>query len=838
MKQRINWTNPAAWVALVGLALWAFVFVATVSQVNQPFPGFRIGYCLTISDFNEPRWTGLKAGLQAGDAIRAVDGVPVHAGREVIAHSRQVALGTPVRYDVVREGKPLQISAPTQRFGVADFLLSFGIFFAVGLVMLFIGVAAALAKPNNPAARANLVLSTGMALHFVFSNDYDLAQLFHPGLYFAAVVLYASGALAMAFNFPDASTWARRWPWTQTIPWITGGLLLALVVGAFATQGASPEGEALAAAVFLWPTIVLGLSGAIFVRRLWRTSVPDHRLQLLTLLWGMAVGFLPVMLVDKLPRMLTGHPPLPIVTNLAYAFWIAYPLALAYAIVKHKLFDIELIIKRTTVYATLTAFLVGGYFGAAAFIRAIANLLLGAGQASDWENVLATGIIVVAFVPVRTWVTREVDRRFFRTAYDFRQVVARIGEAAEVTLDLDEFGRQFMGEIAEALKPRWMYLLMMLPQGDVLVPMGPDAFWGPVPEPELKVPFDDPVLKRSIEDREMYIPKTGMTGLISPLALLGPHYPVPLQVGDEVVGLLILGPKLSDQDYSGEDRQLLGAIRGQLASAIKRGTLLTDKLFKDRVEQELKRAREVQEAMLPRSVPAIAGFEFAASSKPCYEASGDYYDFVELPDGRLGVAVADVAGKGIAAAMATAMAKSGLYNQTQTDPEVIPVLSALNRLLHNVSKHAAAKSFTTCLYALLDPEARHLTYACAGHFPPVYYDADAGRVIEFPAAGGFPLGVREKSKYVAKEVHLRPGDVLVFFTDGVTEAQAPDKPSDPFVEPAEMFETDRLSALVYEHRHQSAHEIHDAIAAAVDTFVEGGPQTDDITLVVLKVLAA
>ncbi|MNS41592.1 Phosphoserine phosphatase RsbU [compost metagenome] len=840
MNQRINWTSPAAWVAIVGLALWAVVLVATVSQVNQPFPGFRVGYCRTVSDFNEPRWTGIRAGLRSADAIIAVDGRPVESGRAIIAHSRAVAVGTPVRYDIVREGKPQTLTVPTQVFGLGDFLLSFGVFFAVGLVMLFIGAAAALAKPNNPAARANLVLSTGMALTFVFSNDYDLAQLFHPALYFAAVLLYASGALAMAFTFPDASTWARRWPWTRALPSATGGILLAGVLGAFITQGQTPDAEALAASVFLWPTVVLVISGATFARRLWRTRVPDHRLQLLAILWGMAVAYLPVMILDKAPRLLAGQVPPPLLTNLAYAFWIAYPLALAYAIVKHRAFDIELIIKRTTVYASLTAFLVGGYFASAAFIRAVANALLGAGHASDWENVLATGIIVAAFGPVRALVTREVDRRFFRTDYDFRQVVATVSETAEGTLEIDELKRRFADEVELALRPRYMYILSKTAEGngDLLTPQGDSAMRGATPEPFLKVPFDDPVLQRSIEEREMYVPKTGMTGLISQLALLGPHYPVPLQVGDEVVGLLILGPKLSDQEYTSDDRQLLGAIRGTLASAIKRATLLEDKLFKDRMEQELKRAREVQEAMLPRSLPAVSGFEFAASSLPCYEASGDYYDFVELPDGRWGVAVADVAGKGIAAAMATAMAKSGLYSQSQVDPEVIPVLTALNRLLHNVSKHAAAKSFTTCLYALLDPTGKRLTYSCAGHFPPIYYDSAADKVIEFPAAGGFPLGVREKSKYVAQEIQLHPGDVLVFFTDGVTEAQAPERPSDATVEPGEMFETDRLQALVAAHRHRSAHEIHQAIQEAVETFVEGGPQTDDITLVVLKVLSA
>jgi sigma-B regulation protein RsbU (phosphoserine phosphatase) len=241
--------------------------------------------------------------------------------------------------------------------------------------------------------------------------------------------------------------------------------------------------------------------------------------------------------------------------------------------------------------------------------------------------------------------------------------------------------------------------------------------------------------------------------------------------------------------------------------------------------------------MLPRSLPAVPGYEFAASSVPCYEASGDYYDFVELTGGRLGVAVADVAGKGIAAALATAMMKSGLYNQTQTDPEVLPTLQALNRLLHNVTRHSAAKSFTTCAYAVLDPAARKLTYACAGHFPPMHWSARAKRVLEYPMTGGFPLGVRDKARYLAQDLALAPGDVVVFFTDGVTEAQAPhDLPRNGPIEPDEQFESDRLAAVVAANAHRSAAEIHDAVVAAVDAWVAGGPQTDDVTLVVIKVV--
>ncbi|MFP5501054.1 MAG: PP2C family protein-serine/threonine phosphatase, partial [Candidatus Sericytochromatia bacterium] len=530
-----------------------------------------------------------------------------------------------------------------------------------------------------------------------------------------------------------------------------------------------------------------------------------------------------------------GQAPPPLVTSLSYFFRIFFPLALAYAIIRHRLFDIQIIIKKTTIYAALTAFLVGGYFATAAAIRTLANALLGAGAASDWENVVATAVIAVAFMPVRTAVTNAVDKLFFRTKYDFREVVARITGMAQASLDISGMKREFLEAVGEALHPRYVYILSMVPQGDVLQTVGSVAVWGDAPVPELKVFVDDPLLQREGRDREVqYVPGTGLTGMLSPLAALGPHYRVPLKVGEEVVGLVILGPKRSDEEYSAEDRQLLAATRLPLATALKTAALVDDKLFKDRMDQELKRAREVQEAMLPRDLPAVPGYEFAASSVACLEASGDYYDFLPLPDGRLGLAVADVAGKGIAAALATAMAKSGLYNQTQTDPEVLPVMTALNRLIHSVSKHAASKSFTTMIYAVLDPASRRLKFSCAGHFPPHHYDASAGAITEFPLAGGFPLGVRDKSKYVEREITLAPGDVVVLYTDGVTEAQAPDQPV-PGFEPGECFESERLSEVILANKHRSADEIHQAIKEAVEAHVAGGPQTDDITIVVIKV---
>ena len=826
---------------LVGVLTWAVLVAASLAEIGRMEPGFRVTAFANVSINNEPHLPGMRAGLQAGDAVTAVDGRPVRSGPDVLAAVRGVKPGTAVRYAVTRGGKPLAepIAVPAQRLGPLDFLMSFGVRFAVALAMMLIGAVAAFMKPENLAARANLWLCVGMGVFLAMDIDFEQTYLVPPLLYYGTAMLYAGAALAMALHFPETPPWlVGRWA-AQAMPWGVSGLLMLPILGAFAAYGATAQADAIAQLLVLgWPTLALLIGLGIFVTRLRASDNPRVRAQLQVLLLGIAAAYLPMALFGNIPLLVTGQAPPPVVWVVTQALFVVFPLAVAYAILRHGLFDIAIIIKRTSVYAMLTFFLIGGYFATAGTLRWLAGLL-GLSQASDWENAIATAVIAVAFVPVRTGITRLVDRLFHRTSYDFRAVVNRVTAKAQSTLDLDEMKQQFMTVIDEALHPRFMYVLTIDAEGRTLSASGPASVWGDAPDVALTIFADDPLLERAARETEMeYVPVTGLTGLLSPLAALGNHYRVPLQVGEDVVGLVVLGPKRSDEDYSAEDRELLAATRLPLATAIKTATLVEDKLYKDRVEQDLRRAREVQEAMLPRGVPTLAGYGFAASSVPCYEASGDYFDFLPLPDGRLGMTVADVAGKGIAAALATAMIKSGLYNQTQTDPEVIPVLTALNRLLHHATRTSSAKSFTTCAYAVLDPAARQLTYACAGHFPPLHYSARAGRFLEYAATGGFPLGVRDHARYLAQPLALGPGDVVVLYSDGVTEAQAPDHlPRGGPIEPGEQFESERLSAVVQANAGGSAQEIHDAVLAALAAFVADGPQTDDVTLVVIKVLA-
>jgi hypothetical protein len=299
-----------------------------------------------------------------------------------------------VAYAVRREGKALAapVVVPVQRLGPLDWLMSFGVRFFVALAMMLIGAVAAFMRADNLAARANLWLCVGMGVFLALDIDFEATWLAPPLVYYGSALLFAAAALAMALNFPETPTWLQRRPRLQALPYAVSALLTLPILAAFAAWGRSAEADAVAQAVVLaWPNLALLLGLGLFTTRLRRADNPRSRAQLQVLLLGIGVAYLPMALFGNIPLLVTGHAPPPVVWVVTQALFVVFPLAVAYAIVRHGLFDITVIVKRTTVYAALTAFLVGGYFATAGAIRQLAGLL-GLSAASDWENALATAI--------------------------------------------------------------------------------------------------------------------------------------------------------------------------------------------------------------------------------------------------------------------------------------------------------------------------------------------------------------------------------------------------------------------------------------------------------------
>lgn len=277
--------------------------------------------------------------------------------------------------------------------------------------------------------------------------------------------------------------------------------------------------------------------------------------------------------------------------------------------------------------------------------------------------------------------------------------------------------------------------------------------------------------------------------------------------------------ELPNEDELGD----LAASFNEMAEAVKKGR--EEAIARERLESELETARKIQERLLPHIMPEVPGFEIAGTSLPSQQVGGDYFDFLDMGEGHLGIAIADVSGKGIPAALLMANLQASLHAQVIRPGEVGEVTARINDLLVDSTD---ANMFATFFYGTLDRSVSAFTSTNAGHNPPMLLRKEG--LIERLETGGLLLGFMADQEYQQQTVTLEPGDVLVLFTDGITEAV------DSTLETVagHLFGEDRLVDVIKANRTGTAREIQYAILAAISEFTGSSPQSDDITLVVIK----
>jgi serine phosphatase RsbU (regulator of sigma subunit)/anti-sigma regulatory factor (Ser/Thr protein kinase) len=306
------------------------------------------------------------------------------------------------------------------------------------------------------------------------------------------------------------------------------------------------------------------------------------------------------------------------------------------------------------------------------------------------------------------------------------------------------------------------------------------------------------------------------------LRAVGVELIVPLIGQGELLGALYLGPRLSDQPYSTDDRRLLGSLASQVAPAMKVAQLVREQQAeakeRERIQQELQVAALIQQTLLPKELPAIAGWQVDAFYRPARAVGGDFYDFITLEDGRLGVVIGDVTDKGVPAALVMATCRSMLRAAAQRHTSPSAVLADVNDAL---VPEIPPAMFVTCLYAIIDTEAGQVVFANAGHNLP--YVRHQSGVVELRATG-MPLGLMPGMPYDEAKYEMAPGEVMVLTSDGITEAHSAE---------GEMYGFSRLMDRV--SRRPINDDVLNAVVTDLETFTGAdADQEDDITLVVVK----
>ncbi|MBV9242674.1 MAG: SpoIIE family protein phosphatase [Acidobacteria bacterium] len=296
---------------------------------------------------------------------------------------------------------------------------------------------------------------------------------------------------------------------------------------------------------------------------------------------------------------------------------------------------------------------------------------------------------------------------------------------------------------------------------------------------------------------------------------------VPLAVDERhVFGLVYADSPTHEVTFSTEHLDILTTLASVASIRVENASLLDARIERERMERELELATEIQQRFQPSAPPTVPGYEFQGISFSCYEIGGDYYDFIERETGKMVVALGDVSGKGTAAALLMSSVHASIHAQVAADRSLEETVKSTNEYLVD---NTPANRFVTMFIAELDPSTGELKYINAGHNPPVV--ARANGAIEQLDSGGLPLGLMGFAEYEAATITLAPGDTIVVYSDGVSEANNLD---------ADEFGMDRLKEVIRANISRPASGIRDKIESALSDFTGTAPTNDDITLVIVK----
>jgi sigma-B regulation protein RsbU (phosphoserine phosphatase) len=407
-------------------------------------------------------------------------------------------------------------------------------------------------------------------------------------------------------------------------------------------------------------------------------------------------------------------------------------------------------------------------------------------------------------------------------------LLCRLSQAFNSSLDLDTVLNRVMDEVIAAMHAERGFVMLRDPDGQMLFRAARGMDRETIDHPQFQVSRS--VVERvaregqpihtsdaQSDDRFSMRQSVQTLGLRSILC-------VPLMTKDMVTGVVYVDNRLQAGIFTPDDLELLSAIASSAAIAIENARLYQVAVEKGRMEQELQMAHQVQASLLRCAMPQVPGWEFASRWRPAHEVAGDYYDLIMLDKGQLGLVIADVSGKGMAAALFMALTRSVVRACAGHNSSPADGIAHANQL---ICADSSGGMFVSLFYGLLDPRSGQLTYVNAGHNPPLLCRGEQDELTELGRTG-IILGVLEEAAFEQRTIQLHPGDLLLLYTDGVTEATDGQ---------GEEFGEQRLRRIVHQRRGAPVAEIVIAIEQAVGEFVGTAAASDDITIAAAKRLA-
>lgn len=829
------------WVASIAICIYATLFL--VDEFTRVDTMVRMGDIWSLLDFNTKPLLGVFTEIdsddymgaplpQIGDTLVTVNGLPGTSDIyfRVFSPDTPAGLELPIQF---KHGDSTFVTTVRTRsiptILRVQFIMLFCLRAAITLGMLFAGLWAFARRPSSAQVRLLTLFCYSIVCLMVFAQQFIHVAYSRFTLPFPNVLTAVFGGLGILSGplwmvlqmiFPHPRKAYVRW----RVPILLVSFLLPLVLLALQLRGGDGMGTPLAAAMIAFYTAGYWLLGRTV------KHAPTHleRRQARLVLWGSAPG------IGLLGLMVLAGAVFPgwqaavglrlnlAIINILFLVLLLTPISLVYAFGRYRLLEIEARVRRGTVFVAVNAFLLAAL---GAFAYGIGWILMRVtGTSSTTPVVFASLGMAVGLAPAQRRIRLYLEDRYFPERQRLRLLLRDFLSSTRDVLDRSGFWLSLREKLSDGLHAATIEPVLFIGQGPDAEAMADD---GPAPFRRT-----DELLRRLLEHgRPLLVDEIvccGRLGLTPEqqdwLTRRGTALLLPLAAHGGLLGFVAAGRKQGGEDYTSADLEILASLSEQIGVAAENIELFRDRLKKEKFEQQLTIARGIQEGLLPRELPETPGLEIACRIIFCLDVAGDFYDVVPLGEGRTLIATGDVSGKGMGPALLMANTQASLRAMSSVSIPLGEEIAKLNDLLCDSTPE---DFFITLFVMVFDPRTSLIRWVNAGHNHPLLLRAD-GTILRLEE-GGLLLGVKRGAEYSEGVHRFDPGDSVLMYTDGVSEAMDAAE---------EEYGEQRIEELLRLSGSLGAVEAVERLENEVRSHHAGGKFEDDVTIVLCRRIPA
>ena len=804
--------------------------------------------------------------LRDGDEIIAINDVFIDNSFMVFDFFQHVRPSSVYAITVRRQGEALIFRLRTTAH---PSIFSWGAITAVYVVPLTFLVVGLWIFVGNPEDKQSLLIALALGMTI---PEVPLFPLLGQPLWIVTIMMLGRVATFLSFPlylhfflvFPKTPHLIHRFPKLQMLLYLLYLPIVYMTIKITWLSAVAPEQafhyrtSSLGRSRYLiYGVYLLGAIASIIINYTRSSDLSRRRIRILAA--GGVIGLLPLIIrfiaISSSSQLTTRAIIYQWPTLVSFLFLLVIPLSFAYAIRRHKVLPIKLIIRRSVGYfivfqsavvLELLLVLATVYIILHSLFRYLrVSMTLIAGITIGLTSILVARLVERFH---QRAISPKIKQKFFRQAYRAEQILVALADRLRSVVDIEEIAELVTEKLQEALHTRNITFFMQDEEtGDYFSAFSYEhtgvGLINNVDNLGLVLHKDGPVIQSFLKGEPVNVE---INNPKAPIHLLGSDKSinaelaqreidvlrdvrsellVPVAAKEELLGIVSLGPRLGDLPFSWRDRELLGIVAWEVAVSIENAQLVRRKTDEAVLRRELAMGHDVQERLFPQHLQETPVLEFAAASFPAHGVGGDYYDLFVFDPGLYELLVADVSGKGIPAALLMAFIKAGIQTYPVSgNRSLTEIVASLNKLLF---EHTEPNKFTTLFYAQLDEATLTLRYVNAGHDEPIVVrNTSSGKKLEGLQSTGGVVGAFEHSTWEQEETKLFTGDLLIVYTDGVTDA----------VDLQDLrFGKENLLDVIADCINLSAREVVDKVIHAVTGWSIAAPQSDDITVFVVRV---